>query len=236
MRGPTPDDAQYFDRASLARIREAAIDLRYLLGRGYAQKSAITLVGDRAQLHKRQRQLLMRAVTSPADADAIRARVVALDDLREQHLLIDGYNVLITLETAINGGPLVESDEGFLRDLSELHGTYRENDSTEAAIALVRALFEAAAPRAIEIYLDRPIAFSARFAERLRAAFGASGSRAIVELADSADGAIKERLEQDASLILASGDGALLRKCSRCVDLVGVIARRSVARAWILSA
>lgn len=233
MRGPTPDDAQYFDAAARARIHEAAIDLRYLLGRGYAQKSAIALVGDRAQLHKRQRQLLMRAVSSPADAAAIRARTVGLDDLRDQHLLVDGYNVLITLETAINGGPLVESDEGFLRDLSEIHGTYRENDSTEEAIALVRALFESAGPRAMEIYLDRPFAFSARFAERLRAAFGA---KAIVELADSADGAIKDRLEQDARLILASGDGALLRKCSRCIDLVGVIARRSVAKAWILSA
>src|SRR5262245_19498753 len=120
MRGPTLEDPELFDDASLARIREAAIDLRYLFGRGYAEKSAIAWVGDRAQLVRRQRQLLMRAVTSAEEAASIRARTVALEAIAGAHLLIDGYNVLITLETAINRGPLVLSDEGFLRDLSEV--------------------------------------------------------------------------------------------------------------------
>jgi hypothetical protein len=231
VRGPTLDDAKLFDAAAMATLARAAADLRYLLSRGYAQKSSIALVGDHAQLVKRQRQLLMRAVSSPSDAAAIRARTVAPEEVRGQLLLIDGYNVLITLETALNGGPLIESDEGFLRDLSEIHGAYRENESTPRAIELVRALLADLAPDKIEIYLDRPISFSARFAEKLRQQFGAHTS---VALADSADGAIKVRLDETHEAILASGDGALLRRGARCIDLVGTIARRSVPKAWLL--
>lgn len=232
MRGPTLDDPQLFDAASLARIREAAIDLRYLLGRGYAQKSAIALVGDRAQLVRRQRQMLMRAVSSPENAAAIRARTVPPEALAGAHLLIDGYNVLITVETAINHGPLVRSDEGFLRDLSEVHGAYRENESTAQAIALLRSLLEDHAPAKLELYLDRPISFSARFAERLR---GELGAAALIELADSADAALKLRMDAEPSAILASADGALLARAHRAIDLVGAITARALPEAWILA-
>lgn len=230
MRGPRNTDADILSTDALAQLSEAAHDLRYLLGRGYAQRSAITLVGDHLQLVKRQRQLLFRCVASPAVAAAVRHKTVA--SAAGRTLLVDGHNVLITLETALNGGPLVRADDGFLRDLSELHGAYRANASTPKAIALLAASLRALAPTAVALYLDRPIAFSARLADELREALG---PEAGVELADSADGAIRARLRAGLDAVLASSDSALLAEASAVVDVVADAVRRGpVAEAWIL--
>src|SRR4051812_1852118 len=99
MRGPHPGDTEFFAPPALLRLRDAARDLRYLLGRGYARPSAVQLVGDKFQLARRQRQVLARAVNDPAVAAAIRARV--RPHLRDAHVAIDTYNVLITVETAL---------------------------------------------------------------------------------------------------------------------------------------
>src|ERR1043165_341306 len=97
-------------------LAEGAEDLRYLLGRGYPMRSALTLIGDHLQLFKRQRQFLFRCVTSIRQAEQIRAHAISPEHARGRVLLVDGYNVLITIETAIDGGPLVRCDDGFLRD------------------------------------------------------------------------------------------------------------------------
>jgi hypothetical protein len=66
-RGPHPDDAALFGRPDIQHtLRLAAGDLAWLLGRHYAPTAALTLVGNRYQLHERQRQALARAVAAPA--------------------------------------------------------------------------------------------------------------------------------------------------------------------------
>lgn len=231
MRGPQPKDQQLFDPPALARISSAAADLRYLLSRGYAVRSALTLAGDHLQLVKRQRQLLFRCVTSPAVAQMVRARTISAEQVSGRLLLVDGHNVLITLETAIKGGPLVCSDDGFLRDLSELHGAYRENESTSRAITLLASTLSHLAPSSVELFLDRPIAFSGRLADRLRSELGPAAS---VSLADSADAALKLRLDAEPDAALASSDSVLLHRSSHCLDLVALAVRRDVPEAWIL--
>lgn len=230
MRGPRNTDGDILSADALVQLSEAARDLRYLLGRGYAQRSAITLVGDHLQLVKRQRQLLFRCVASPDVAASVRGKAVA--SAAGRTLLVDGHNVLITLETAINGGPLVRGDDSFLRDLSELHGTYRSNASTPRAIALLTASIRALGTRDVALYLDRPIAFSARLADEFREALGPGAS---VELADSADGAIRARLRAGLDAVLASSDSALLAEAAAVVDLVAdAVQRGPVPEAWIL--
>src|SRR6185503_11694230 len=100
------DDRALFSPESMLLLSRAAEDLRYLLGRGYPLRSALTLIGDHLQLYKRQRQLLFRAVAAPEHAAHVRARTIPHAAIAGRPILVDGYNVLITLETAIDGGPI----------------------------------------------------------------------------------------------------------------------------------
>ena len=63
-RGPHPADAELFAPALLPRLREAVADFSLLLTKGYADKSALKLVGDRFSLTQRQRLAVMRGSCS----------------------------------------------------------------------------------------------------------------------------------------------------------------------------
>src|ERR1700739_1057356 len=91
-RGQNPKDAEAFDAKMLPRLREACADLCWLLSRGYADKSAGTLVGDRYALTERQRIAVRRCACSNEQLEQRRRREVAPTELTGALLEIDGYN------------------------------------------------------------------------------------------------------------------------------------------------
>ena len=60
-RGLAPEDSRFFDKENLARLKKAVADLSWLLQRGYSQKAATELVGNRYQLTRRERHALIHA-------------------------------------------------------------------------------------------------------------------------------------------------------------------------------
>ena len=63
-RGPHPADAKLFVPAAISDLRSALADFSLLLTKGYAEKSALKLVGDRFSLTERQRLAIMRSACS----------------------------------------------------------------------------------------------------------------------------------------------------------------------------
>ena len=52
-------------------------------------------------------------------------------------LAIDGYNILITGESALAGGLPFRARDGGIRDLAGVHGSWRRVEETERAVRLV---------------------------------------------------------------------------------------------------
>ena len=233
MRGPHPKDKELFCETELARLREGAADLRYLLERGYAQPGALKLVGDRFQFLGRQRQALYRSVFAPSESERIRSSRLKPDELAGRPLLIDGHNVLITIETALGGGLLIRCDDGFLRDIAEKHGSYRQSEHTERAINLLERALQSLRPSRVNLFLDRPIPFSGLLARRLREAVGEG---AAVSVVPSADGAIKEEFRSAPDAVAATSDSALLKSCAATFDLPSFVVEKWIPRAWVIFA
>ena len=63
-RGQHPADAMLFASDRIPDIRYAVADYSLLLGKGYAEKSSLKLVGDRFALTERQRLAVMRSSCS----------------------------------------------------------------------------------------------------------------------------------------------------------------------------
>ena len=58
---------------------------------------------------------------------------------RGSPLRIDGFNLILTLESAVGGGVVLGGRDGCYRDMASVHGTYRRVEETRSALAAVRA-------------------------------------------------------------------------------------------------
>ena len=100
-RGPHPEDGRLFDPAAWPALRQATAELCWLLSRKYAAPSALKLVGDRHQLSVRQRQAVERCACSDTARRQRESRRAGPADLAGRSLCLDGYNVLTTVEVAL---------------------------------------------------------------------------------------------------------------------------------------
>src|SRR5215216_3745694 len=94
-RGAHPRDRELFDAGRLAILRQATSDLSWLLSRGYALKSSLKLAGDRHNLTDRQRLAISRAACSDEQKERRKKTCLAFESLRNQRLMIDGFNLVI---------------------------------------------------------------------------------------------------------------------------------------------
>jgi hypothetical protein len=108
-----------------------------LLDRGYALRSALALVGDRHRLVQRQRLAVARCACSNEQWDRRSRHRVEPAALPGEELWIDGYNLLITLESALAEAVILVGRDGCCRDMASVHGTYCAVAETARAAELI---------------------------------------------------------------------------------------------------
>jgi hypothetical protein len=206
---------------STDNFRIGCAEYRYLRERGYPEKAALKLVADRRRLGRVERNSLFRGIVPTPLAEARRSRFVRPEELAGAALGIDWYNVLITLESYLAGHLVFLCDDGVIRDSSAVHGSYRVSAVTPRAVAGIAAVVRAAGPSRVDVYVDAPIAWSARMAEEARDALAAVSAVTDVVLAHSADYPLKKY-----DGIVASSDSTIMDRAGRIVDLAGLVLRR----------
>lgn len=227
-RGPHPDDRRLFDGARLPALRRAVAEVSWLLGRGYSITTAVAAAGNHHQLEQRQRVALARAAASDVDRDRRLARLRPVAAAAGHALSIDGFNLLIALEVALGGGPLVRGREGALRDLAGLRGTYHIVDETPRAIDLVLAALAAAPPARVELLLDRAVSNSGRLKQLIIERAAAASFPCAVELVPDPDPILAGRDW------VVSGDAVILDRSGPWVNLASEIVAARVPGAWIV--
>src|SRR5437870_5249228 len=166
-RGAHPEDRKLFADDQLTALRAATTELSWLLTHGYAIKGALKLVGDRHALTARQRLAVSRAACSDQSKTHRLSSNVGMKSLRGEGVIIDGFNLIITIEAALSGGVLLRCRDGCIRDLSSVYGSYRSVNETADAIKMIgEALADAGAKSGAWI-LDQPISNSGRLAQRI---------------------------------------------------------------------
>lgn len=149
-------------------LRVAVAELSWLMGRGYAMNSAVKLVGDRHQLRERQRLAASRAACADAAREGRVRRHLPAEALRGRQVMVDGFNLLVSLEAALSGGVLLHCRDGCLRDMSGVHGSYHAVAETDAALALVGERLGELQAASVHWLLDKPVSNSGRLAGRIR--------------------------------------------------------------------
>jgi hypothetical protein len=209
---------------SWSHILEAAADFRYLLARDYPRQAALVLVGNRYHLDHAARQILHRGVFAPQVAAARRAKLRPLRNLAGQGLAVDGHNVLITLECAGRGLPLVAADDGFIRDVGQVSRAFRPSSETDRVLGLLADYLADHPVGLILVYYDAPLSRSGELAHRTGEVFAARGLKA-----QAAAPPVPERELAAFPGPIATSDTALIDAHGAVVDLAGEIIRK---RRW----
>lgn len=167
-RGYCPTDERDFTGQGLRKLRAAATEVDWLLDRGYSLKSAVTFCANHHLLSERQRIALARWCASEEQLRRRQAREAAPDAVRGIPLDVDGFNIIITLETGLCGSLLLECRDGAIRDLAGLRGSYRLIPQTDDAIRLIADQVRLLRPSSVTVWLDRPVSNSGRLGARIR--------------------------------------------------------------------
>lgn len=151
-------------------VVEAAKDYKYLLNRGFPQKASLDFVSARYRLSQSEKTLLMRCVHREADLEIVRRKLVK--EVGGLDLVIDGYNVFLTVASAIEGIPLFICDDGFVRDIRSTYIKDFNSPAIKEAIEKVIKAVEILGVRSVLVVLDKNISWSARHAELLAQTYG----------------------------------------------------------------
>lgn len=167
-RGPQTGDKANFGPDAQEALWSAAEDYGYLQERGYGKVATTKVVGDRYRLNARQRTALQRIAASETEIKRRKQKEVAPAALFDQHLAIDGFNLLITLESALSGGYVFRCRDGAFRDMASISGSYKRVQQTQRAIELVARALQDLRPASVTWYLDRPVSNSGKLAGLIR--------------------------------------------------------------------
>jgi hypothetical protein len=228
-RGPHPQDAKLFAPAAVDSIRAALADYSLLLTKGYAEKSSLKLVGDKFSLTERQRLAIMRSACSDRQLASRKKREIEIEEIRNKPLIVDGYNLLITIEAAMSGAIIFKGRDGCFRDLASIHGTYRKVTETIPAVQLIgNFLSEISVGRCLWL-LDSPVSNSGRLKTLIGQLAEENNWNWEIKLLISPDA---ELLKTDR--IVVSSDSVVLDGCDKWVNLAKTIIEQKLKEAQII--
>jgi hypothetical protein len=228
-RGPHPADAKLFAPAAISDLRSALADFSLLLTKGYAEKSALKLVGDKFSLIERQRLAIMRSACSDQQLTSRRQHEVKVADLGGQPIVIDGYNVLITVEAAMSSGVIFKGRDGCFRDLASIHGTYRKVTETIPAVQLIGKFLKEHNVDNCLWLLDSPVSNSGRLKTLIGELSRENNWNWEIELLPSPDAKL---IRTD--LTAASSDSVVLDGCHSWVNLARAIIEEKLPEARLV--
>ncbi|HEU5118010.1 MAG TPA: DUF434 domain-containing protein [Isosphaeraceae bacterium] len=224
-RGPGPRDPVWFGPEARETLASAVSDLSWLLSHGYAEASSLKLVGDRHRLTERQRLAVIRSACSDEGRARRHARRLNPEELRGRPLRIDGFNLILTLESALGGGIILGGRDGCFRDLAGMHGTYRKVEETRPALELAAWWMSEWGIGPCEWLLDAPVSNSGRLAAMIRetdenwqAQVVADPDQVLIQEGDP----------------VATADSGVLDRCGLWVNLSRMIVEAAVPGAFVV--
>lgn len=212
-RGFDLNDKRWFSEKELLNLRKAHEEIKWLLDRDYKLETIINLVSGRYQFSTRQRDALKRATCGTKNEILRKSKELSINELKNKTLNIDGFNLIISLEVALSGGVLIVGNDGLIRDLAGLRGTYKLIDKTDISIEYLFEFLEQKEVKAINIYLDSPVSNSGNLKIRILEHSNKYKIKTNVELVNNAD-VILEKLDY-----VVTSDATILDKCNSFINL-----------------
>jgi hypothetical protein len=229
-RGAHSSDTLLFSEQYMDDLRKAVADYSLLLSRGYSEKASLKLVGDHFSLKERQRQSIMRCACSDQRLELRRQKCLLPIAIKHQAVFVDGFNFLITIESALSGGLIFEGRDGCFRDIASVHGSYKKVEETEHAIQLIGKCLHELQPVTVTWLFDKPVSNSRRLSRLMLDLAGQNNWPWEATLAYNPD-----KILAEAPGIVVSSDGVVIDTALHWTCLSRHIIRNCIPGAKVLS-
>ncbi len=199
-----------------SKLFEAAKHYKYLLDNRFKREYSLKVVGDKYILNKYNRMILYRCIHSSSHIDVVIAKTVFPENIRNNILCIDFYNVLITIHNIISGNTLYLGNDSFLRDMSGIHGRLKDEASLLPSLHLLIEYLPLFSTEKIMVYLESQISKSGEYASIIRKYLEDIGE---VYLHKNVDNVLSK-----CKGIVATSDSVIHMKASGVIDIPRYIA------------
>lgn len=217
----TGDDALFGSEKQIGKLKLAVEDMHYLLSREYPEKAASDLVGNRYRLKTRQIQALRGASASAAQLQNRQLKQIEASDLKGKTIYLDGFNVLILLESLLSEAYIFEGLDGCIRDLSGVHGTYKRVNQTLRAVELVAFFYRKNQIHQLVWIFDKPVSNSGRIKQSILEFAEEHQLNWEFDLQYNPD-----KLLAESSEIIISSDAWILDHCKAWFNLIGYLIKK----------
>lgn len=221
-RGKESNDDKLFGSEKMhAALKNAVEDLCHLMSRGYTAKSALVLVGNRYKLNVRQQKAVQGMSASDDQINNRSNNSLSASELKGKTVLIDGFNVLILLESLLSRAYVFKGADGFYRDLSSVHGSYKKVQQTSRAIELIADFYVNEEIANIRWYFDKPVSNSGKLKQLITEIATENNYNWEVLLTNNPD---KDLVAENG--IAITSDAWILVNTDKNFNLIGYIAER----------
>lgn len=201
-------------------LEDAASDIRYLLERGYPQTGAVGFVCNHYRLDENSRHILSRVVLSKTVSVKRRAKFLPCDKINGNAIIIDGYNILIGMESILMKKAFL-CDDGIVRDIRGVFRNFKTSETTEKAIELIMRFLKEHNPDSVVFLFDSQISKSGSLAKKLR--------EKIAEFGLNGDARTSKRVDYElksSKYVVASSDGVIIDEAGKVVNLLSCVVAR----------
>jgi hypothetical protein len=171
----------------------------------------------------------MRNSCSDQQLKSRKERELKTTDIANQTIMLDGYNVLITIEAAMSGGIIFKGRDGCCRDLASIHGTYRKVTETIPAVELIGNFLKEIGVAQARWLLDSPVSNSGRLKTLIGELARKNNWDWEIELLFSPDAVLTKT-----ELTVATSDSVVLDGCKRWLNLAAEIIKSKLPSATLI--
>jgi hypothetical protein len=202
------------------KLLKPAQDIRSILRWGYPKFATIRFVAEHSQLSVEERHILTRVIMPPEKVISRIRKKIACDDISNRDLLLDGYNVLLSVDSLMKKEPMWFCDDGYIRDTRYYFSkTSQAEDIEEAIDSVLEFLFEAS-PKSATFLLDSQISRSGELAGLIRRRLEKYGIRGEARTSKTVDFDLKtEGGNIEKNLIIATSDGIVIDSVLQVLDI-----------------
>ena len=229
-RGKHSKDNKLFAVKNIELLRKAVEDYALLLTKEYPPKGALKLVGDKFRFTERQRMAILRSACSDQSLLYRKNHEAILKKVILNEIYIDGYNLLITIESALSGGLIFIGRDGCYRDLSGIHGTYRSVEETIPALKLIGSNLIEMGIEMVNWLLDTPVSNSRRLKTLMASVAEENNWSWNIELHNNPD-----KILTEAKLPVATSDSVILDNSKSWINLAAHIISNKIKAANIIN-
>ena len=209
------------------KLLKPARDIRRILLWGYPKFVTIRFVADHFQLNIEERHILTRIIVPPDKIASRISKKVAFTDIRYTEILLDGYNVLLSVNSLLRKKPMWLCDDGYVRDTSCYFSKAKHVKDLEESLDLVIKFLCEAHPKSVVFLLDAQISRSGELAGFIRYKMEEQGIPGEARISKTTDFELKAYDGQTKNnIVVATSDGIVIDSVSQVIDITACLMKK----------